>query len=274
MEDRGESVDAILADPKFDIEHFIHNVTLHFEKPNILRTLIADPAIRLAIAESDNYALLVHLPGSPEDFFKMSTLDLETWCKKTRYNVWYGIVAHDDLAIGYRRVNGEPEVVVWKGEGSAKSARSRWRQLKLQELGAEKDVASVTPGQRHIDLIRKDLWDKMKKLNFTHRGYYADRKLNEGILADFGLRTPGGYDTRKELRFRVESSGAKNIRVYVQEPTQSRYDHKTWENIRISTMDTDGSHFPIDNVTSSILNWLKSKNKLIKKAADNAKVSV
>ena len=276
------TVDAILADPKFDIEQFIHNVTLHFEKPTVLEKLIADPAIRLAIAESDNYAILVHLPGEADDFFKMSTLGLETWCKKTGDinwgNVWYGVIVNDDLAISYRRVNHEPEVTVRKFKGAAKEARKRWRQLKLQELGKEKDRTSVTPGHRYIDKVRKSIYEDMKKKNFTRTRWYGRHsRYGEGTSADIELKSP----SHQELKFRIQTSGSKNVKIHVHDPNnkkQSSYDHsgkydEPWENTKISVINSNTSeNLPADEVATMIFEWLKTTNTHYGKPS--AKVSV
>jgi len=126
-----ETVDALLANPDFDVEHFIHNVNLHESRP-IMSTLIADPAIRLAIAEGDDWQVLTRHPGLAKDFINMAAaLELEAWKKENtsnyNNNIWYGIVAHDELALGYRHVGRECDVQVWKGKDAAKNARSNGR---------------------------------------------------------------------------------------------------------------------------------------------------
>lgn len=269
------AVDQILADPSFDVVQFVRNVNIH-DKTNVMSILISDPRIRLSIAESEDWEVLRRYPGSGESFVKMADLGLEAWTKKTARgagNVWYGIVAHDELALSFRRINGESEVEVYKGKNAAENARKRWKQLNMYKLGQENPKKHLEPGKRPIDLLRKAVY---KAFDTDMSGWsvgYDSYRADDGTEALMSFI----YDD-KTMRLRVEASGPNYIRLAVYDPNdqdQSKYYSDKWESVRIplhhnpKAKKKDRIPKSHNEVINDIMTWLSEKNSVMQDYCKN-----
>jgi hypothetical protein len=267
------TVEALLADPAFDVEHFLHNVNLHEARPELMGTLVADPAIALSIAEGPEWKILERFPPTPDEFIKLKDLGLEAWHKQTdeKYNHWYGIIAGEELALFYRRVS-EREVTVYRGKNAAVNARKRWKQLKMTKYGEEKTSTALQPGERPVDKIRARIRKMMKDTGFST--WYGRQESTD---ASFSYHHGPYGSSRKEISFRIEARGPNKVGVELDvDGDGSSWDRKNWLKTKIPLVDDPKAKpktFRFNQVVAEeIWEWLKENHKTLKRLATKNKV--
>lgn len=203
----------LASDPNFDVEKLFYYLDMHEGESTLISTLISDPFILLSLAEGINYRVLERhaddMGFDPGVFAKLKEMGLESWEKKgSGNNVWYGIVAADDLAISFRKVNSG-QIEVFRGEGAADTARDRWGKLNMIKYGDE--ASKKYPGTREIDLIRVAIYDQLVKLKYENR-YYSRFRSDK---SHFGMRrridpNKWGYN---DIRMTVSAAGPHKVNV-------------------------------------------------------------
>jgi hypothetical protein len=258
-------INGIVSDPNFDVEKFLYCIDLHESNPTLVPTLMNDPSLFLYIAESPYYQTLnrhVERGQFSEDIFKHfnEEMGLEVWTKETKSkNLWYGVIASDELAIGYRRVRWRREVEVWQGKNAAAEARSRWSSLKMYKLGD--DVARTearVPGERPIDLIRTALISEMQSYGWGSS--YQRRRAQ--VSPRLYLRSSADY--YKITQMNITTKGRKNIQVALlknvkKQGTWGQYTttevaHETVIPNVVKDVERDPKE-----IAKEVLTWLKSK---------------
>lgn len=214
--------EGILSDPGFDVENFVKTITYYYKNKDIIHALGSDANIVLGLIQSGNYQLFEMCPNfiNPDIFEKYKDMQFEVWHrKKVEQNRadshWYGVVFSNDLACFYRRIgntwSSSNEFEVISGPDVAKSARDRWKKVKMYPIG----VAAKAPPP--VYKIRSEIWDLAEK----HLKMNA-RWRSQPHQSDFRwYNYNGSYNKAQVFNFQVFQSGETLVRVEVVGPKDS-----------------------------------------------------
>ena len=268
-------IDELLANPQFDVEQFISNVNIHEKSQAVMNSLLSDPHIFLSIAEGDDYEICERHPQSPEDFYKLKGIGLETWTKKTTSgNLWYGVIAHKELAVSYRRVQYNREVEVWRGENASENAKARWKQIKMHKVGEESTYKKpLQPGERPIDYIREEISKLMEPIakNRYRRSTdsYMSFELPSLVETTVGHNRYSYYGENVPLRVFGRGSTGISVKTEWDDPnaTPNRWGQVARiEKIASFTRKIDKNNFKTaEAVATEIVEWFKENNPKLKK---------
>lgn len=273
---------ALLSDPTFNVERMFYYIDAHESEGQLIPTLLSDPSIMLSVAEGPHFRVLErHAHEIDEKVFKKcyEEHNLETWFRKsTSNNTWWGVIIEDDLAIYYRNVN-RGEIQTFRGKGSAKMARERWKHLNMCQLGSDdKSHLKTAPGHREIDLIRAATWEALKKFGYSNHYCSNDPTEAQAIfMRSKPLPTsPWNYDTLELVMF-----AAGPYKVEFKYGGNRDYNHRVhhenkWTeapaNVTLQRdIDRKKKIFKTpEQVAEEALAWLATKCSHFKKVYDNA----
>lgn len=251
-----ETVAALLADPKFDVELFIHNVNLH-QSRKIMSALMGDPHVVLSIAESDDWKVIERNPPTAEQFALLSNVSAAAFEKKTQAgNIWYGMKIDDKLALSYRRVDWRPEVKVHKGKSAVNAAVKRWKRLNLHRIGSNKPIKKrLEPGERPVDLVRVEVMNLLRGCGLK------DYHRIDGTDSWFNYYSHHAGN----ISFRIIGRGSKGCKVISH---KKKPGGKYWETVSTEKI------FSFDNKdkkisAKEIVDWLISVDLMLAKHFPN-----
>lgn len=275
----------ILSDPKFEVEKFLYYLNLQNTKPNLISTIMNDPNIFLYIAESPYDELLSDYAdhqGFDKHIFKKlhEEMGLELWSKETRAgNLWYGVIADEDLAISYRNVNFTGEIEVFKTDAlestAAAFARARWKELKMHRIGSSSNLPkTLQPGEKLIDVVRANIYKLLEKIGY--RRYYHYKGLHycaqePRIKASLPSVCTGFYLPQQSLQelqlwWYVTTKGPHKIEIvlYGKKP---RYYIQRWnpnwevtDSTLVKSVDEDKNPRDPVSIAEEIIEWAATKD--------------
>jgi hypothetical protein len=216
---------AILADPSFDVAAFVEQINLHFENPQIVKSLAHDAGVFLSILSMGRYEFIRKNPDfiDPKIFDEYHQMGFEVWNKEKDNgsyrgkSKWYGVFFEElSLGILWKRLshsyNPKYEMVFFANTTSKKMS-SVCKRYKMAPIG--EDYVTQARNAPAVQVVRQKVLDVLSKMGFSDWYSMAASSNRTEIDAWHGDRRSWYTNGSERYEFNIRSHNTKKSRLMI-----------------------------------------------------------